>query len=152
VEVILFRNRLRHTLHTRLRQRVINLPRIPIDTRRTRYIDNIPRLAVLDAEIRRRSPHNLERRGRVQVHNGVPLLVRHLVDDAVPCIARVVDDDVYLAVAEVGGFLDERLDVRVVEHVARDGEGRAPGGGDGGDDGLGFFWGMLGWVGCGMGE
>ena len=61
----------------------------------------------------------------MQVHDGVPLLVRHLVDHAVPRVARVVDDDVDLAVAEVGGFLDERLDVRVVEYVAGDRDGRA---------------------------
>lgn len=30
----------------------------------------------------------------------------HLVNDAIPCKAGVVDDDVNLAVAELGGFLD----------------------------------------------
>jgi hypothetical protein len=50
----------------------------------------------------------------VKVDNRVPLLVRHLVDDAVPCVASVVDDDVNLAVAKLCGFLDKCLDVVVV--------------------------------------
>ena len=44
------------------------------------------------------------------------------VDHAVPGVACVVDDDVDLAVAELCGLLDERLEVFVVEHVAWGGE------------------------------
>jgi hypothetical protein len=139
-EHILFRNRLRHARHTRLRQRVVDLPRIAIHTRRARDVDNVPRLAVLDAEVRRRLAHNLERRRRVQVDNRVPLLVRHLVDDAVPCVAGIVDDDVDLAVAKVGRFLDERLDVGVVEHIAADCNGAAAVSFDLVDDGLRFLY------------
>ena len=51
----------------------------------------------------------------------------NLVDDAVPCEARVVDDDVDLAVAEFRRFLDECVDVRAVKHVARYGDGTAAG-------------------------
>jgi hypothetical protein len=43
----------------------------------------------------------------------------HLVNHAVPGVACVVDDDVDFAVAELCGLLDERLEVFVVEHVAR---------------------------------
>jgi hypothetical protein len=59
----------------------------------------------------------------MQVDNSVPLLVRHLVNDTVPCITRIVDDDVDLAVAKLRSLLDERLDVSIVEDVAgyRDG-------------------------------
>ena len=46
----------------------------------------------------------------------------YLVDHAVPGVACVVDDDVDLAVAEVCGLLDERVDVFVVEHVSGDSE------------------------------
>ena len=122
---MLLRNCLGHARYPSFRERIVDLTRVPIHARGTRDVDNVSRLAVLYAEVRRRSAHNLERRGCVQVHDGVPLLVRHLVDHAVPRVARVVDDDVDLAVAEVGGFLDERLDVRVVEYVAGDRDGRA---------------------------
>ena len=44
------------------------------------------------------------------------------MDHAVPGVACVVDDDVDLAVAEVCGLLDERVDVFVVEHVSGDSE------------------------------
>jgi hypothetical protein len=101
------------------------LSSVSIHTTCTRDVDDVPGLAILDAEIRRRSPNNLERRGRVQIDNGVPLLVGHLVDYTVPCVARIVDDDVDLAVAEFGGLLDERLDVGVVEDVAADCDGLA---------------------------
>jgi hypothetical protein len=63
----------------------------------------------------------------MEVDNGMPLLVRHLVDDAVPRVPGVVDDDVDLAVAELCGFGNERFDVGVVEHVAGDGDGGAAG-------------------------
>lgn len=58
------------------------------------------------------------------------MLVRHLVDHAVPCISRIVDDDVDLAVSELGGLFDERLDVSVVEDVAADSDGLSAGGFD----------------------
>jgi hypothetical protein len=61
----------------------------------------------------------------VQVDNGVPLLIRHLVNDTVPCVARIVDDDVDLAVAKLRSLLDERLDVRIVEDVASNCDGAA---------------------------
>ena len=51
-----------------------------------------------------------ERRGQVNVEDGVPLLVAHLLDDRVPGVAGVVHDDV--AVAE---GIDRRLDDAVAE-------------------------------------
>jgi hypothetical protein len=51
------------------------------------------------------------------------LLVRHLVDDAIPCVAGVVDDNVDLAASELSGLGNKRLDVGVVEHVACDSQG-----------------------------
>ena len=97
-------NRLGDTRHTRLCERIVDLSRISIQTTGTRDVDDIPGLAVLHTEVGRRSAHNLERRGRVQVDNGVPLLISHLVDDAVPCVARVIDDDVDLAVVELASM------------------------------------------------
>jgi hypothetical protein len=62
------------------------------------------------------------------------------VDDAVPGVAGVVDDVVDLAAAELGGFLDQDVDVVGVGDVAGDGDG--PVGAvlvDGVGDGLGAF-------------
>ncbi len=104
----------------------------------TADIDDTARGAVLDAKIRRRGAHELEGRGVVEREDGIPLLIRHLVDDAVPGEPRVVDDDMDLAPAELRGLVDEGVDVGCVEHVARDGEGFAAGGVDGVGDGVGF--------------
>lgn len=102
-------------------------------------VDNVSGLAVLDPKVRRCSAYNLEWRGCVQVDNGVPLLVGHLVDHAIPCVACIVDDDVDLAVAKVGGFLDECLDIGVVKDIACYRDGLAAVGFDRGDYGFGLF-------------
>jgi hypothetical protein len=107
---------------------------------RTANIHDIPGLAVLDAKVWCCCAYDLEGCGRVQVDDGVPLLVRHLVDHAVPRVAGVVDDDVDLAVAEGGGFFDECGYVGVVEDVADARDGGAAGFIDLVDDVLGFFW------------
>jgi hypothetical protein len=124
---ILLRNGLGHAGDTRLREGIVNLTRVAVHTRSARDVDDVSRLAVLHAEVWGRSADNLERRCCVQVDDGVPLLVRHLVDHAVPRVAGIVDDDVDLAVAKVGGFLDERFNVGVVEDIAGDRDGRAAG-------------------------
>jgi hypothetical protein len=49
------------------------------------------------------------------------------VNNTVPCVARIVDDDVDLAVTELCRLLDERLDVGIVEDVAADGNCAAAG-------------------------
>lgn len=65
----------------------------------------------------------------------------HLVNDAIPCKSGVVDDDVNLAVAELGGFLDQIVDIIAVEDIADDGKGTA---GfrrvNGVGDSVGLFW------------
>lgn len=43
------------------------------------------------------------------------------MDDAVPGVSGVVDNDVNLAVAELSSLLDKLVDVLVVQHVARHG-------------------------------
>ena len=50
-----------------------------------------------------RRAHDAEGRGQVDVQHGVPLLVRHLLDDVVPGIAGIVDDDVEPALAVDAG-------------------------------------------------
>jgi hypothetical protein len=68
-------------------------------------------------------------------------MLTYFVDYAIPGVACVVDDDVDLAAAEVCGLLDQRVDVPVVEHVSRDGEGLAAVLVDGVCDGFCFFCG-----------
>jgi hypothetical protein len=75
----------------------------------------------------------------MQIQYRLPLFICHLVDDAIPRVACVVDDDVDFAITEGGGFLDEGCDVRRGEHVAGDSEGRTTGG----DDGVCYFVGFF---------
>lgn len=96
-----------------------------MQTTRARDVDDVPGLSILDPEVRCCGSNDLERRGTVQVDNGVPLLVRHLVNDTIPCVSRVVDNDVNLAASEICGFLDEFSDVVVFQNVAYDGDGGA---------------------------
>jgi len=49
------------------------------------------------------------------------------VDHAVPCEAGVVDDDVNLAVAELGRLFDQFIDIRINENVACYGNGASAG-------------------------
>jgi hypothetical protein len=55
----------------------------------------------------------------------MPLLVRHLVDNAIPGIASIVDNDVDFATSELSSLGDECLDVGIVEHVACNSQGAA---------------------------
>jgi hypothetical protein len=45
------------------------------------------------------------------------------MDDAVPGVAGIVHDDMDLAIAKLGGLLNQSLKVCVVKHVTRDGKG-----------------------------
>lgn len=87
--------------------------------------DDVARLAILDAEIRRGLAHHVEGRGAVQGDHGLPLLVGHLVDDAVVGVARRGHEDVDLAVAKLGGLGNEVLDVCWVKDIAWNGDGLA---------------------------
>lgn len=66
----------------------------------------------------------------MKVHDGVPLLVAHFVNDAIVGVAGIVYNDMDLASAELGRLLDQCLDVLAVEHVARHGDGPAARRGD----------------------
>lgn len=85
-----------------------------MQTRCGRDVDNVPWFAVLDTEIWSSSADNLEGRCAVKVDNGMPLLVGHLVDHAIPCVARIVHDDVDFAVSKLCRLLDELVDVVVI--------------------------------------
>jgi len=43
----------------------------------------------------------------------------NLMDDTVPGISSIVDNDVDLAVAKLCGFLNQLVDVVIVEHISR---------------------------------
>jgi hypothetical protein len=45
------------------------------------------------------------------------------VDDTIPGVARVVHDDVDLSIAKFRSLLNQCLEVCVIEHVTRNGDG-----------------------------
>ena len=95
---------------------------------RAANIHNRSGLLILDAEIRRRSTNQPERRGVVHAQDRVPLLIGDLVDHTVPGVAGIVDDVVDLAAAKLGGLLDQDVDVVGVRDVAGNGDGAVRGG------------------------
>ena len=80
-------------------------------------VDDTPWLSVLDAEERRRRPHQLERGRVVQGEDGLPLLVGHFVDDCVPCEPGIVDDDVDLAATKFCALLHQLIYMLGIQHV-----------------------------------
>lgn len=52
-------------------------------------------------------------------------IATYLMNHTIPGVTCIVDDDMNLAFAELCGFLDEFVEVCVVEHIAWDGEGFA---------------------------
>jgi hypothetical protein len=141
---ILLSNSLRYPLDTRLGQRIVDLPSISVHTTRTRDVDDTPRFSILDPEVRCCGANDLEGCRRVQVDNGMPLLVGHLVDYAVPCISSIVDNDVDLAAAKLSRLGYESLNVVVVKYVARDRDGATTGLSNRCDYGFCFLWVKLG--------
>jgi len=54
----------------------------------------------------------------VESENGVPLLVCHLVNDTIPSIARVIDDDIDLSIAKVCSLLNKIIDIFRLENIS----------------------------------
>ncbi len=46
------------------------------------------------AHVRRRGANDSKRRGQMNIYHCVPLLVGHVLNDRIPSVAGVVDDDV----------------------------------------------------------
>lgn len=88
-------------------------------------VDNDPWLAVFYSEVGGSFPDEAEGGRVVHIQDRVPLLVCDLVDHTVPRITGVVDDDMNLAVSELGGLLDQHFDVVGIGHVAGDRKGTA---------------------------
>lgn len=53
-----------------------------------------------------------------------PLLVLDLLDWIIPCVACIVDDDVYLTIPKFSGLLDKIVNSVVVGDVSANGNGR----------------------------
>lgn len=71
--------RLGQARHAGLGDRIVDLPGVAVRAARRGDVDDVARLPVLDAEVRRRRTDQLEGRAGVQVEDRVPLLVRRLV-------------------------------------------------------------------------
>jgi len=134
----LLRDRFRQARDARFGEGVVGLSRVAVDAARAADVDDGSGFAVFEAEIGRRGADEAEGGGRVQREDCGPLLVAHFVDHAIPGEAGVVDEDVDFAGAEVGGGVDEVVDVGCVEHVTWDGECFPAGGVDALGDGFGF--------------
>lgn len=66
------------------------------------------------------------------------------MDDPIPRKTRIVDNDMDLAIAKLGGLLDQVLNVVCISDVAHDGDGAAwTSAVDGVDDVVCFFWRVL---------
>src|SRR5471030_3139948 len=72
----------------------------------------------------RSGAQDAEGRGGVHVEHGVPLLVGHFLDDSVPGVAGIVDDDVDAAELVQCGLDDTRAEIRR-RHVAEATDGVA---------------------------
>jgi len=104
-----------------------------------RDVDDVARLAIFDAEIRRSCSDELEWGSAVKSDNGVPLLVSglcktlawslprrkaqlaNLMDDSVPCESGIVHNDMDLAIPELCRFFQKFRNILVVQHVSRNG-------------------------------
>src|SRR5512132_2510497 len=98
----LLRQRLRETDDRSLARRVRDLAGVAVQTGDRRHVHDLslhdaPFVLFLLRELAqrfRRRAEDPERRARVHVEHGVPLVVGHLLDHAVPRVAGVVHDDV----------------------------------------------------------
>lgn len=110
-----------------------------MSARSTANIDDTPRLAILDSKVRRSCPYQPEGRSIMYSKDSLPLLIRDLVNDPIPSIARVIDDIVDLPASELSCFFDQDVEVSFVRDISGDSDG-AVGRGvvDGFGDGVGF--------------
>lgn len=129
-------NSLCEACNSRLGKCIVELTSVTMHTRSRRDVDNAAWSPIFHAEVRSRGADEGEGCGAVQGDDGVPLLVRHLVNDAVPGIPGVVDDDIDLAITKLGGALDESVYVVCLENVAGDGDSLATIGLDALSDGV----------------
>lgn len=111
-------NGLGQARYTSLGQAVVGLSGVAMCTTGGADVDNDSVLAIFDPEVLGRLSYESEGRRVMHRQDGVPLLVRHLVNDAVPGIPSVIDDDVDLAVAELSSFLNQHGEVVEIGHIA----------------------------------
>ena len=89
-------------------------------TTRARNIDDHPLFTILDPEVWRSLPDQPERGGIVNGDDSVPLLVCSLVNNAVPSVTSIVDDNVDLAIAKLRCLGDQYGEVVGVRYITRD--------------------------------
>lgn len=116
----LLRNGLSQTSNAGFGQAVVRLACISVRTARARDIDDNSLFTILDPEVRRSLPDQPEGRGVVNGDDSVPLLVCGLVDNAIPRVTGIVNDDVDLAISKLRRLRNKHREVVGVCHVARD--------------------------------
>lgn len=94
--------------------------RIPVDTTLAADIDDTSRRSISDPEIRRSGLYDVEGCSAMYREHRLPLFRRRLVHHGIPSEARIIDDNINLAVAEVCRLLDEVINGFLVGDVARD--------------------------------
>ena len=117
------RHRLGQACDSGLCQTIVRLASVPVRARSAANIDDASGLSILDSEVWRSRPYQPEGSSCVYCKNSVPLLVRHLVDNTIPGIARIVYDVVDLPTPKLHSFLDEDIEISLVCYVARNGDG-----------------------------
>src|SRR5207248_2792609 len=95
---------LRQSRNARLRGGVVNLSRVAIHTRNGGDIHHLAWVGPAKRRLLSFSrvanevrclAQNAERGGSMHIYHGVPLLIGHILNDSIPGIACVIDDDVY---------------------------------------------------------
>jgi len=108
-----------------LRNSVVGLSSITVNTRSRRDVDDATRLTVRNTEVWCGLSDELEWGSVVKSNDIFPLFVGQLVENTIPGIAGIVDNDVNFAITELSSLLDEDLKVFSIEHVACDCNGTA---------------------------
>lgn len=109
-------------------QAVVGLTSIAVGARCTRDVDDATGFTILDSEVRGGLSDQPERGGVVDSENSIPLLIGDFMDDTIPGVASIVDDDVNLAIAKLGRLLHQDGEEVGVGDITSDSNGSARGG------------------------